>query len=278
MAPAPSVFDYLDHRAFLGAWFSHRKQQEGGFSHRRFARMAGQSSPSLALEVMEGNRNLTPATADGFCRAMELSNREADFFLALVRLNQAKDPQTRNRAWARVAACREHSEGRASAVASVAYLSTWYLPAVRELSNRPGFSADPKWIAAQLRPRITPAQASKAVETLLAIGLLTDEGGALVASDAPVAPPGSLRDMAADNYHRTMTRQALAAVDTEPEGRRHYCGLTLGVPAAALPAIRQELDRCQIRVLQAAEQAGDAAEEVVQVNLQMFPMATPGCR
>ena len=49
---APSPYDYLDYRAFLGAWFEHKKQANPRFSHRMFARMAGQKSPSLLHHVL----------------------------------------------------------------------------------------------------------------------------------------------------------------------------------------------------------------------------------
>ena len=80
----PSVFASLDFRAYLGAWFMWKKQVHAGYSHRLFARRAGQRSPSLLKAVIDGKRNLTVATCEAFSRALSHSESEAAFFAALV--------------------------------------------------------------------------------------------------------------------------------------------------------------------------------------------------
>ena len=66
----PDLYTYLDYRQFLRDWFQQKKQDNPRYSHRLFARRAGQRSPSMLLFVMEGKRNLTPKTAAAFAQAM----------------------------------------------------------------------------------------------------------------------------------------------------------------------------------------------------------------
>ena len=72
----PSVFASLDHRQYLADWFAWKKEANPRFSHRAFARMAGQKSPSLALSVIAGRRNLTDAERERMQRlVMERRSR-----------------------------------------------------------------------------------------------------------------------------------------------------------------------------------------------------------
>ena len=86
--PRPDIFSYLDHRAYLDDWFQWKKEENPRFSHRLFARKAGQRSPSLLLSVIKGKRNLTDATAVAFAGAMQLSEEEEGIFLLLIRLER----------------------------------------------------------------------------------------------------------------------------------------------------------------------------------------------
>src|SRR5262245_66266917 len=107
---APSIYCYLDYRAFLRDWFAAKQAADPRFSKRRFARLAGRSSPGLLTEVMEGKRQLTPPMIDVFARALDLGRSETEFFEALVLLAQSATNQARNHAWERISNVRAIQE------------------------------------------------------------------------------------------------------------------------------------------------------------------------
>jgi uncharacterized protein (TIGR02147 family) len=270
----PDLYTYLDYRAYLRDWFSAKKNANPRFSHRLFARKAGQKSPSLLLHVVERKRNLTPQTVDAFGQAIGLSGEEADFFAALVQLDQAEDPDERNRAMEKVRATRRFREARRLQGESFEYLSCWYYPAIRELALCPGFQADPEWIAANLRPRITGAQAKKALELLFALGLLKREAeGAVHVADGSVVTPHEVLSLAVHNYHTGMIDRAREALGGFPHTERHFCGVTVAVPASLLPKLKRELDAFQERLLDLCDGASDERTRILQVNLNLFPLS-----
>lgn len=83
----PSIFDYTSYRAFLRDWLEAKKRIRSKFSHRTFARLAEQKSPSLLLQVMRGDRNLTEATCASFAKALGLVGDEKKHFEDLVLLD-----------------------------------------------------------------------------------------------------------------------------------------------------------------------------------------------
>lgn len=277
--PDLDVIAYLDFRRFLGDWFDAQKAADSRYSHRLFARRAGVRSPSLLKEVIAGRRNLTPTTLAGFIKALRLEGEDAEFFRALVELDQAETHEDKNRAWEQVAACRRFREARSAEVDFFRYLSTWYYPAIRELALCRDFQADPTWIADRLMPRITPAQAREALETLLELGLLVrQDDGSVVTADTSLATPREVAWLVAANYHRQMLGRASESLERVPASERHLLGVTVAVPESLLPALKAELDAMQQRLLHlcddaAVQDGAPAAERVCQLNLQLVPLS-----
>ena len=270
----PDLYTYLDYRKYLRDWFDARKGGNPRFSHRGFARRAGQSSPSLLLHVIAHKRNLTPQTTEAFCKAMDLRGEDAEFFHALVLFDQAETLDERNRAWERVRAARRFREARHLEGEGVEYLSRWYYAAIRELATCEAFQPDPDWIAEVLRPRITTDQARSALDLLLSLGLLkTEEDGSVTPAEASVVTPHEVSGMAASNYHAAMIDRARESIGVYKPAERHYCAVTVAVPAALLPRLKREIDAFQERVLDLCDGADDPRQRVYQLNVQLLPLS-----
>jgi uncharacterized protein (TIGR02147 family) len=275
-AMTPDIYAYLDYRVYLREWFAARKAANPRFSHRAFVRRAGRASPSALLHVMEGKRDLSAQGVADFSRALGLRSEEAGFFAALVDLGQATHPDERARAWDRVSATRRFREARRLEGDGMEYLSAWYYPAVRELSLCDGFRAEPEWIAGHLRPKVTPAQARKALDLLLSMGLLERrEDGSVIATQASVVTPHEVAGLAAFNFHKAMCERGLHALSDFPYPERHYCAVTVAIPADLLPRLKQELDAFQERLLDLCDGDTRPKDRVFQANLQLFPLTTP---
>lgn len=273
MPDAPVVYRYLDFRAYLRDWFAHRKEADPQFSARQFARLAGKTSPGLLAEVMDGDRDLTPAMVGAFARALGLSRPEADFFDALVQLDQATDTVARNHAWERISAVRAFQDARRIEGAAFQYLSCWWFPVVRELAHRADFRAEPAWIAKRIRPAITEAQARRALETLVELGLLAEGADGLKPTDAVVTTPHEVTGLAAHNYHRGMLERAIESIDRFPAEERHLLAATVSVPARLVPDLKQQLNAVQERILDLCGRFDGPAEQVLQVHLVLFPLS-----
>lgn len=273
--PTPVVYDYLDYRLFLKDWFAAKKVSNPRFSHRMFARRAGQKSPSLLHAIMAGTRNLTPTTTEGFVTALDLSPSDAIFFRLLVALGQAEGDTERNAVWEGIASTRRFRDARKIEGDGFAYLSSWYFPAIRELAHRPDFSDDPEWIGRTLRPKISAAKAKRAVESLLDMGLLVREGGKMRPAEASVVTPHEVLGLAVHNYHKSMLERAHEAIDAFDPEERHLGGVTVAVPRALVPRLKQEIAAFQERVMNLCDTAPEDKDRVYQFNLQLFPLSEP---
>ncbi|MET0286475.1 MAG: TIGR02147 family protein [Polyangiales bacterium] len=267
---AVNVFSFLDYREALRALYAHKKAHEYGFSHRAFSRRAGLKSTNFLKLVMDGERNLSPEAAQRFARALNLGAAEADYFCELVQYNQARSTRERATAYERLSKLKPLRAARELDASQNAYHARWYIPAVRELAARADFRDDPAWIARTLAPSITRAQAKKALETLLTLGMLVRQGERVVQADPELTTgPTPLGHHLAD-FHRAMIDRGREAMDLFPRDEREIGAVTMCIDDALLPALRERIQAFR-RELLTFEHTGDR-KRVVQVNFQLFPL------
>lgn len=268
----PSVYDYLDFRAFLRDHFEASKKSTAHYSFRYFSRKAGLSSSNFLKLVMDGKRNLGAQTLEGFVRALKLESREAAFFRDLVTLAQAETVAERNRAFERVSANLRFRRARRLDGPLFRYLSRWYYPAIRELAARTDFRADPKWIAGELFPNITPRQAKVALATLEELGLLVRESGKLVRGDPSLTTGHEVRSVVIPAYHRMMIERAAWAVDEVPPEERDVSAQTVCIRASSLGDLKERIHRFREEMLQRCDSETEP-ERVYQLCIQLFPLS-----
>jgi uncharacterized protein (TIGR02147 family) len=266
----PDVFAYLDYRAYLRAIYERRKPR--GASYRSFARRAGLRSPNYLKLVIDGDRNLSARMAEQFAKACDLSPEGKRYFLLLVTFNQARSSEARARAHAALRRLRGPSRFAALDAALDAYHSLWYLPAIRELVASPCFREDPRWLARQLLPPITAAQARSSLATLLELGLLVrDEHGALRQASMTVTTGPEARSRQLKRFHRTMMDHAKSSIERIPAPERDVSGLTLCLGEHGLALVKRSIQRFRQELLELSELEREGSQ-VVQLNFQLFPL------
>jgi uncharacterized protein (TIGR02147 family) len=267
------VFRYLDYRAYLADYYRARKSR--GFSYRAFSRAAGLGAPNYLKLVIAGQRNLTATMAARFAAACGLGGEAAQYFEQLVAFNQARTSEQRNRSYARLLAFRRYRRGHKLELAHSAYHSTWYLPALRELAASPQFREQPEWLAEVLWPKVKPSEVRQALDTLVELGLLErDPHGRLRQRDAVVSTGPETVGMHIANYHGEMMRRATAAMELVPAASRDISALTFCVGPEGLARLKQRIQEFRRELIELVESESDRGQ-VVQLNLQLFPLSRP---
>jgi uncharacterized protein (TIGR02147 family) len=269
----PDIFGFLDFRAYLKAYYDAAKTHRNHFSYRYFARRAGYSSPNFLQLVISGKRGLSLDSVERFARALDLTDEEGDFFAALVAFNQAQSAEEQNRAFLKVAASRRFRQARRIDHAMYRYLSHWYYPAIREMTARSDFREEPAWIASQLLPPITPAEASSALQLLLELGLVTRDANDRIQRGDPTLTTGhEVRNLAAGNYHRQMLERAAESIERIPREKRELGATTICIQAETVAEIKQLIQDFREHILERSDRDNDPSA-VYQFNVQFFPLS-----
>ncbi len=268
------VYDFLDYRAYLRAYYDAAKRTQRSFSFRSFSKLAGLRSPNFLKLVIEGERNLGADSVPRFCTALGLEGPEAEFFSDLVAFNQAASLADKNRAFERISASRRFRAARRIDGDLFAYLSHWYNPAIRELAGRADFCEDPRWIASQLRPRISPAEAAEALRLLLSLGLLVRDpsSGRVLRGEPTLTTEHEVRSLGAAAFHRQMIERAGEALDSVPAALRDLAALTVCISPATAAKVKERIHQLREALAELCD-SDPAGTVVYQLNVQWFPLS-----
>jgi uncharacterized protein (TIGR02147 family) len=264
----------LDYRAYLRAYYEAAKKLQPSFSYRLFSRRAGLKSPNFLKLVIEGQRNLGAEWVPRFAASLGLEGADADFFADLVAWDQAQTLSDKNRAFERIAASRRFRAARRIDGDLFAYLSHWYNPAIRELAGRKDFREEPRWIAAQLRPTITAAQAAEAMKLLLSLGLLVRDPhtGRVHRGELTITTEHEIRSLAAAAFHRQMLERAAASIQDVAREFRDLAALTVCVGPERAAEVKRRIHAFREALTELCD-SDDGATTVYQLNVQWFPLS-----
>jgi len=270
----PQVYGFLDYQAFLKDWFDYKKVANPRYSHRLFARQAAIRSPSFLHLVMNGERNLSEEKAFDVAAAMKLDAQAQQFFIWLVRFQNAKTIKARQEAWNSISATRRFQQARMLDNEAIKVLSDWHYAAILEMASCDGFKLDPHWLSEHLQPSVGVRDTKRAIKTLVDLNLieLQDDGGCRV-TNRTIVTPHEAADLAVHCYHTRMNQLAGEAIERFSPGDRHFGGVTVAVAEDRLPEIKQEIARFQERILDLCDGSDVPPNKVVQLNLQLFPLS-----
>lgn len=275
--PRIRAFDFTDYREFLKAAYEQKKAVNPSYSESAFVRRAGLSRNSRGYfkMIVQGKRNLTPATIRAFSDALALDSKESIYFENLVYFNQASKAKDREYYFQRLMAASEGNRTKPIHFleSQYSFYSRWYIVAVRELVGLSSFKEDPAWIAAMLRDKITKTEAAEALVHLERLELIKrDLSGNLVQSEPLMKFPGNKFNLAIQKFHSEMLERAKEALaDDEYEERRASC-LTLSCRRDKLPELIKMVDqfRHEMNIKFGADSA--PADTVFQVGFQIFQL------
>lgn len=267
-----NLFGYLDYRKFLCDWFAAVKARNPRFSHRAFAKRAGFQSSGFLKLVMTAQRNLTSESLEKFVQGLQLNKQESEYFRHLVHLNQSVSHEEKDQHYQRLLRSQKLHQLKPIQRDQYEYFATWYHPVVRELVASPSWDGTPEWLAAQLAPAITAAEAQRSLELLAKLGFLVqDRTGRWQQADILVSTGAEVSSIAVMNYHYALLDLTKTVLSTVPAAQRDISALTLGITSTRLPELKRAIQQFRQEILKLV--SNDTAPElVVQLGMQLFPV------
>lgn len=270
---APPLFEYLDYRHFLKEQIQFLKLTQG-LSLRDFAKNAGIKAPGYLKMVIDGRRSLTEKTAGKFARALELKDREHDYFLTLVLYNQTENPNLKADLFDRLVSLKPRSEHFLMQKRHNRYFSHHHYVCIREMVTLKDFREDYKWIAHRCFPAISPQAAKAAIETLLELGLLKrDADGKLVQVENFIhTQDKNTEAIEAYHFHDAVIEKARHALTLLPQDERNYYALTMPMPQSLYDEIIRDFYEFRDKIVNKVNNCTEKYDDVYQINFQLFPV------
>lgn len=265
------LFEFIDYRKFLEEYYNEQKSHSRHFSYRFFAQKTGINSPSFLKHVIDGKRNLTSVTIEKFCNALKLNKKETIYFRHLVFFNQARTSDEKQEHYAVLRALSGGVQESVLKSGQFDYFDKWFVVVIRELVCLYNFHDDYKKLAKAVTPQISPAEAKKAVELLLQLGMLKKEAdGSYQQSNKAITVDDSITSMAVRRFTENMLEHAKNALHTIDKKQRHISGITLGISQQTYDVIAAEIDAFKDRVKSIVNR-DEHSSRVYQLNISLFP-------
>lgn len=270
--PSITVFEYLDYREFLNAYYREQKRRHSYFSIRYISQRTGIDAAHI-MRVLQGRRHLSDKTAAAFARLCKLADKEERYFQTLVHFNTARSSRLRQQAFERLLSL---SGPRTTVLQPEQYefYSKWYYTAIRALVGMHSFRAkrDFSRMGAMLTPAISARQAREAVRLLKKLGLVieTSEGG-LEATEKHITTGTRWRSLAVRKFQTETLRLALESLERHDTNIRDISTVTVGIGKDQIPALRERIAEFRQSMMAIAEENQDP-DDVYQLNVQLFPL------
>lgn len=267
-----NLFQYLDYRSYLKDYYEQAKKTRAGFSLRYFSQKAGFGSSNFFKLVMDGDRNLTAESLVKFMQGLGFNKQEREFFRNLVFYTQAKTQKDKQYYYQRILRSKKFVQLKPIDKDQFEYCSQWYHAVIRELINSHDFDGTAEWLASHIEPLITPAQASKSLEVLEKLGFIKKVSDHEWKQTSPLVSTGSeVTSLALFQYHLDMLDLTKDVLETVSADRRDISSMTLGVTHDHIPQLKQKIQEFRSEIMKLV--STDAhPDDVVQVNIQMFPL------
>ncbi len=268
-----SIYSYTDYRTFLRDYFAEKKKNNKSFSLKILADQAGFKARDYILRVMNGTRNLSQSGCYKLSRALRLSDRETGYFINLVAFNQAQTPCEKEFFFLRMAEVCRHGKQQKLRREQFEYFSEWYYSALRSILPVMDFGDDYGAIGRFLSPNLSASQVEKAIDFLLAAGLLEKKGiGKYDVRASQLIAGEAVHSVAMIKFHRQALNLAQRALDIYNADERDFTGVTMSLSRQGFEKIREEIATFRKKVMEIAEH--DHNENgVFQLNIQLFPLS-----
>jgi len=276
---APCIYEYVNCTKFLQDSYKDQNKRQPGFSYEFLRRKAGISSRGLVYNLVHGARKLSRANTVSLCRALGLLARESEYFEAMVGYTQATTPKERSYFHGRLDALRQDwslKQPHLVRQEQYKFYAKPYHATIRLLlqvhrvtDTREGY----RWLASNVSPAITPAQAQKSVELLQRLGLIRKgKTGILRNRHTIISTPPEVRNTGLLNYHIENAKLAIAAMREKKMHERNISGLTLAVSKQTYDRFCDKIASFRRELLVASEKDNDPSC-VYRLNLQFFPVS-----
>lgn len=277
MTPPTNIYSYSDPREWLAAVMSARKAEDPKFSLRSFSKELKYNNPSLLSEVLRGTRSFRQDLADRLGRLLGLDTREMQWLsLMLASKAAGSNPGDLQEMMAAAkGAGTQNQEKETLSLDQFRIIADWYHLAILEMIDLSEFKEDSFWISKKLGGKITPVQASLAMDRLFRLGLIKRLPGKKIAKTNKEVFVGmsGIPNAALRAHHRSFLDLAKDAIERTPLDRRTGYGTNIAVKASDIPRIKALVKKFHEDLHEFhVEKSG---EDVYHVNLQLFPLTEP---
>jgi uncharacterized protein (TIGR02147 family) len=266
------IYEYSDYRQYIKDYYERHKAVNPAFSYRYLAEKAGINSAPFFKFLIDGKRNLTKSSLLKTCAALNLKDKEAEYFEHLVFFNQARTVKEKNQFFDRLIALQKARNILRIRQDQYAYFGEWHHCVIRELAAMADFREDYGALGRMLKPALSAERAEESVKLLLELGFLRKEKGRYVQSEPLLTTGFGIQSYQIIRHQVKMLEMAIEAFERCAPSDRIASSTTLSLSRKGFEKIIGKLRDFRTHVMEVARQDEDP-EAVYQMTMNLFTLS-----
>ena len=266
------VKQFTDYRSFLLAHIQDCKTRNSDWTYGTFAKQLRLKDTSSITKIVQGQRRPGDLITGQLIRYFKFTPKDGQYFKDLIRLQKIKnDPSLTVLLLEKMG--KDHPDGSLKILDDKSFqiISNWYCTAIREMVKLNEFFEDPNWISKKLHFKVTPTEATRAIELLIQADLLgRNAKKKLVVNQGRFHTTNDISSEAIKRYHESMLDNAKLALRMFDVKDREFGASSITMSSnkflEAKELIREFSDRFS-KLME--EKNGDVT---VQMQIQFFPL------
>ncbi len=269
----PDIYRYTDYRVYLSDWFEENKRLHSYMSYRYLGGKIP-TDPGNLVRILDGRRHISEAMIPGLIKALHLTDRESEYFQALVPFTKARGERSVRDALQKLLALREFRVKTLESEQYRFYLA-WRHTVVRLMVALGQFNGDFAALARQISPEITPAEAAESIGLLQDLGMIRrEDDGNWCLTESFISTGDVWKDVAVKEFQRQTLQLAQNSLERHSREERSISTVSLTIPRSELPYLKEMAKQFRSQVMRWAG-AQESPDTVYQLNVQIFPLSHP---
>ncbi|MBX2987451.1 MAG: TIGR02147 family protein [Bdellovibrionaceae bacterium] len=246
-----------------------RCQRNPRYSLRAFARDLG-LQPGKLSEILRGRCGLSGAMAGAVALKLRLNSQERRHFVAMVEAEHARSPLRREQAREELKTLEAQHGFSEIEVEKFKIISDWQHLAIHEAFLTKGFPGTAAAVARRFG--LEENAALEFMERLAAFGMLEkNSDGTWKRIDVSLGLSSGVPTRDVRRHHRLLMEKAIDAMENVAVAERDMTSLTVAVPEAALPKVREMIKEFRRRLNREMEET-PVKDRVYCLNVNFFPL------
>jgi uncharacterized protein (TIGR02147 family) len=271
MKKGVNIFDYIDYREFLDAFYKYKKATINGYSYKDFSNKAGLKSPNYLHLIINKKRSITLKTLPKFIKGLELDSKEAEFFETLVKIDLSMNFSEKAGYFEKLYCLSNKNKPWVLKHDQYMAISKWYYMAIREMVLLKDFQNSLSWISEKLKGKVSVEEIKYALNILKKINLLSEKNGKLVQVDHSIDTTNDVSNNAIRNFHREMILNSIESLENDPVDERSFNALTVAISEEKLNTVKEKINNFRKEINDFLLTDSDQ-EKVYQLNIQFFSL------
>ena len=265
---------FMDAKEYLQAVYQTLKSKLERYSYVQYTEDLGFGACNAMYLIINGQRPLTPKGARKIATALGLTRVGRQYFIKLVEAQAGASTQDRDDAFDRLVELKSRALPTQLTRSQLDFFNDWYNAAILELLSLPESDDNAEWLGSRLMPTIAPGKVEKSLALLKRLGYLRfDEAKKrLVPSEENISTGPEVFGLAVTRYHQQMIGLAKDALTDVAPTERDISAVTIAIAANRVDDLKAEIQNFRRKLLELSNASIDA-DEIMQVNVQLFPIA-----